>query len=148
MCKFVTVITVVSIFLLPIAILLIVSGEQDRESGCQEGTRASFYLHEWNFIQGLHDIVLWCAIVGTIAIKWWLKPGDRFHSYATVVYICDILWLVALTIIGIVILATDENNSCVAEGKYMAVVAIVSLSVGTTLRGGAFSIIMLFLNDD
>lgn len=148
MCKFITATTVFSILLLPIAILLIVSGEQDRESGCQEGTRASLYLHEWNFIQGLHDLVLWFVLFALIVISHWIKLGDNFLTFAKVIVICDILWLFCLFVIGIVILATNENNSCVAEGKYMAVVAIVSLAVGTELRAVTFVVIPMFLSED
>lgn len=148
MCKYLAVITPVSFFLLPIAILLIVSGEKDRDSECQQETRASFYLHEWNFIQGLHDLVLWFALVTVIAIKWWQKGGDLFRLVTIIVFVLDILWLIVLAIIGIAILATNENNSCVAEGKYMAVVAIVSLTVGTPLRAGAFATIGIFLDVD
>lgn len=148
MCKFITATTVFSILLLPIAILLIVSGEQDRESGCQEGTRASLYLHEWNFIQGLHDLVLWFVLFALIVVGHWIKLGDNFLTFAKLIVICDILWLFCLFVIGIVILATNENNSCVAEGKYMAVVAIVSLAVGTELRAVTFIVIPMFLSED
>mgnify|MGYP000913209388 CR=1 FL=1 len=114
------------IFVLGLAVPTIYFGYADEDSSCQEGTRAGMVLSDWVKVTGIKQIV----VFGTLNILFFLFLSfekDVLMIIITVLVVADVLFSIAWWVIGVVILATKENNSCVSEGKGMAVMAIINL---------------------
>ena len=123
------------VFVLGLAIPTIYFGYADEDSSCQEGTRAGMVLSDWVKVTGIKQIV----VFGTLNIFFFLFLSfgqDAIMISMLVLVVVDSLFSIAWWIIGVVILATNENNSCVAEGKGMAVMAIINLVLAIFNLGG------------
>ena len=113
-----------SIFVLGLAIPSVIFAFQDEDSSCQQGTRGGLTLSDWLKGFGLEKIILTGVMYVSLALglvhEVLMVPG--FIAVAV-----DIFFTVAWWIWGVVILATNENNRCVAQGKAMAVMSIIDL---------------------
>lgn len=115
------------IFVLALAIPTIVYGYRDEDSECQQGTRAGMILSDWVKVVGIKQISVFATLNILFFVGFTWEPA---MIGIIIIIIVDTLFNFAWWIIGIVILATNENNSCVAEGKGMAVMAIINLVLG------------------
>ena len=107
----------------------------DRDSSCQEGYRAGLLLHEWLMVWGVVPIVM----VGVmISHGLYINVVPRVAPVVRYIYIgIPVLYAIYAciwTIMGIVILSTNENNNCVAQGKGMAVMSIIDIAIGTAMQ--------------
>jgi hypothetical protein len=112
---------------------------EDENSTCQKGTRGGLNLSDWLKGAGFSDVI-------TLFFVWvmmLLAAGLEFDPSgpAIILTLLAALFKVMWWIWGVVILATAENNHCVAEGKGMAVMAIIWLvlswgSLGAGKSGG------------
>lgn len=118
-----------AIFVLGLAIPTVYFGHLDEDSTCQHGTRAGMVLSDWVKVSGWSAIAYSIAVPIVIGISKLVKTPVHYFviSFITVI---DLLFWISWWIIGVVILSTNENNSCVAEGKGMAVMAILQLIFG------------------
>jgi len=118
-----------SIFVLGLAIPTIYYGFEGEDSTCQEGTRGGINLSDWVKWEGLSAVVVtawaWIISIMSLATKW-----EGFMTVGIIVLIIDMLFWLMWWVWGVVILATNENNNCVADGKGMAVIAIINLFIG------------------
>lgn len=109
-----------SLFVVGVAIPLLHFGYIDEHSTCQLGTRAGLTLSQWVKVTGWELISLTLFVFVALAL--------RLRSVIVAcVIVADIVFSFAWAIVGIVILATNENNECVKQGKGMAVAAIVAI---------------------
>lgn len=106
----------------------------DRDDECQKGTRAGLTLSDYLLAQSiwaLFQMVLVLALIVT------LEASSTNHGtfYNKVFGCTGILFAVsevarfAFWVVGLVILCTNENNECVAEGNRLGVFTLVSLIV-------------------
>lgn len=109
-----------SLFVVGLAIPLLHFGFVDEDSTCQLGTRAGLTLSQWVKVTGWELIALTLFVFVALALR--MKS-----VVAACVIVADIVFSLAWAIVGIVILATNENNECVKQGKGMAVAAIVAI---------------------
>ena len=127
-----SVIFCISIFVLALAIPTTYYGYADEDSTCQEGLRAGMNLSTWVKVTGLVPI----AITGMLylaSLIMHFTPASiniLLANASAIILILDLFFYMTWWIIGVVILATNENNECVADGKAMAVLAIINLVIG------------------
>jgi hypothetical protein len=115
----------VGLFVLAINIPLVYYGFQDEDSTCMHGTRGGIDLELWAKLVGFEKIGLTGLVYITSAFA---MCGADFVLVGTgICLFLDIFFHIVMWIWGVVILATNENNTCVAEGKDVAIVAIVWL---------------------
>jgi hypothetical protein len=100
-------------------------GYMDEDSTCQEGTRGGLNLSDWNKGFGLEKIAVNSALYLTAILVIFLHEKFIMFGFCSVMF--DFFFNIAWWIWGVVLLATPENRNCVAEGKGMAVIAIVDL---------------------
>jgi hypothetical protein len=119
----------VSLFVLGLSIPTVYYGFEDENSTCQEGTRGGLDLSDWVKGAGLSSIIItaWVWIMAALAA---FTEKEVFIGAAIGVLVADIFLWIMWWIWGVVILATNENNNCVAQGKGMAVMAIINLVMG------------------
>lgn len=96
---------------------------------CQEGTRGGINLSDWTKGAGLSAIAVtaWVWIMATLSA---ITGSGNFLIVMTGVLTADTFFWIVWWIWGVVILATNENNQCVVEGKGMAIMAIINLVIG------------------
>jgi uncharacterized YccA/Bax inhibitor family protein len=118
-----------SLFVLGLAIPTVYYGFADEDSTCQEGERGGLNLSDWCKGAGLSAIVVtaWIWIMAGFTLA---TNHEGFMIGALVVGIADVFFWIMWWIWGVVILATNENNRCVAQGKGMAVMCIINLVLG------------------
>jgi hypothetical protein len=118
-----------SIFVLGLAIPTTYYGFADEDSTCQEGERGGINLSDWVKGAGLSAICVtgWVWAMAGLAVA---TEHEAFVISGIVVCILDIFFWIAWWIWGIVVLTTNENNTCVSDGKGMAVMAIINLAIG------------------
>jgi hypothetical protein len=107
------------LFVLAINIPLVYYGFQDEDSTCMHGTRGGINLELWAKLVGFEKIGLTGLVYITSAFA---MCGADFVLVGT--GIC-LFFHIVMWIWGVVILATNENNTCVAEGKDVAIVWLV-----------------------
>jgi hypothetical protein len=119
----------VSLFVLGLAIPTVYYGFEDEDSTCQEGERGGINLSDWVKGAGLSSIAItaWVYIMAALAA---MTDSAVFIGAGIGVLIADIFFWIVWWIWGVVVLATSENNNCVAQGKGMAVLAIINLVFG------------------
>lgn len=115
-----------TICLSPLAIVSIYYASTESDADCQEGTRAGLNLSEWLMGSGTEKLAV-LASFWVIALSSMCIGGDASLGIGAFVIVADVLFSIVWWIIGVVVLATNENNKCVAEGNPMAIVAIVNL---------------------
>ena len=100
----------------------------DENSSCQEGTRGGINLSDWNKIFGFEKAGLNVAMMIAAPV---VVYGNELFVYvpATALFL-DFFFNIIWWIWGVVVVATNENNNCVEEGKGMAVMAIINLALG------------------
>lgn len=118
----------ISLFVLALNIPLVYYSFQDEDSTCVQGERGGIDLPLWGKLVGLEK----CVLTGFLYICLLLSAfGADFMMYgASVALIVDVFWHIMFWIWGVVIIATNENNLCVKEGKGMAVTCIIWLVTG------------------
>lgn len=120
-----------TICLSPLAIVSIYYANAESDAECQEGTRAGLTLSEWLMGSGIEKLAVIASIWFAVILKRFFllnaSIGDASFGIGVVVIVADVFFTIIWWIIGVVILATNENNKCVAEGNPMAIVAIVTL---------------------
>jgi hypothetical protein len=124
----------VTIFMMGLAIPTVYYGFEDEDSLCQEGERGGLNLSDWVKGAGLSTIVLtiWVWVMAGFTA---LTDHQGFMIAGMVVAIADVFFWIIWWIWGVVILATNENNKCVAQGKGMAVMCIINLVMGEVRFG-------------
>ncbi len=100
-------------------------GFSEEDATCQQGTRAGLILSDWVKVQGLKTICANFAFCVFVAIAIAFK-SNAAGFFASVVSLLNILFTIIWFVIGVVVLATNENNSCVAEGNPLAVITIIN----------------------
>lgn len=118
-----------AIFVVGLSATTVYFGYADEDSACQEGLRAGMVLSDWVKVTGWTPIAytIFIPVVAGIAV---FTNVDSILISIPILLILDLLFWIVWWIIGVVILATNENNHCVAEGKGMAVMAIIQLVIG------------------
>lgn len=118
-----------AIFVVGLAAPTVYFGYADEDSTCQEGHRAGMILSDWIKVAGWTPIAytIFIPVVAGLAL---LTKVEALLISIPILLIIDVFFWIAWWIIGVVILATNENNHCVAEGKGMAVMAIIQLVIG------------------
>jgi hypothetical protein len=101
-------------------------------------------LSTWVKVAGLAPLGV-ATLLPIIAGIVWSTRATGLLIVLPVVVVADALFLVAWWIIGVVILATNENNRCVSEGTGMAVMAIINLVIGS-VRLGFVDAIKVFMD--
>ena len=119
----------ISLFQLGLIIPSLYFGYMDENSSCQEGTRGGLNLSDWIKGFGLEKVAINASLYLTVLLV--VILNEKFVILGGVSLILDFFFNIVWWIWGVVILATAENNHCVAEGKGMAVVAIVNLVLST-----------------
>lgn len=100
----------------------------DENSDCQQGTRGGLNLSDWLKGFGFEKI----ALNGVVFISTLIILQTERLEGAILLGVgmgLDFFFNIAWWIWGVVILATKENNSCVSDGKGMAVMAIIDLAL-------------------
>lgn len=90
-------------------------------------------LSTWVKVAGLVPIAITGMLLYLVSLIMCCVPVSITNLLATasaVILIMDLFFYAIWWILGIVILATNENNECVADGKAMAVLAIINLVIG------------------
>lgn len=124
-----TSITCTALFVLAINLPLLLLAIEDEGASCMEGTRAGLNLELWAKIVSLEKICLTFYLF--ISFLLFLKTQKEILvGTMGVLLILDLLFTVMMSVWGIVILATNENNDCVAEGKGVAVMSIIWIVLG------------------
>lgn len=118
-----------AIFMICLAVPTLYFGHLDENSECQHGLRAGMILSDWVKVAG------WTSVAVTIFIPTIACIAKMIRFFELVILIpliltIDTFFWITWWIIGIIIVSTDENNHCVAEGKGMAVMAIVQIVIG------------------
>lgn len=97
----------------------------EENATCQMGTRAGLTLSGWLKAVGIID----ASILGLV----WLGAliFTRMQRFGTAlmvnILICGFTAKIVLSIIGITLLATKENNSCIKDGNALGILAIINL---------------------
>ena len=119
----------ISLFVMGLALPTVYYGFADEDSTCQKGERGGLNLSDWCKGTGLS------AIIVTVWI--WIMTGFTaltqhrvFMISAMTVAVADVFFWIIWWIWGVVILATNENNKCIVQGKGMAVMCIINLVMG------------------
>lgn len=117
----------VSLFVLGLAVPTVYFGFEDENSTCQRGEHGGLNLSDWVKGVGLSAVILVFVQLSCVALAGVTNGVTLFVAmiYAGFDLVLWIIWWIW----GTVILATNENNSCVADGKGMAIVAIINLLV-------------------
>lgn len=118
----------VSLFVLALNIPLLYYGFEDEDSTCVQGERGGIDLPTWNKIVGMEKVVLTLFLYISLIIA--SLGGEFMLIGVSIALILDIFWHVIFWIWGVVIISTNENNSCVSDGKGMAVICIIWLVLG------------------
>ena len=116
----------VAVLVLTLGITTTVIAFQNEDDNCQHDKRASMYLSDWLKISGLEPVCL----VGFFAIMipvTMATDSAIFVVFLSVIAVLHVLFTFAWWVIGIVMVATNGNNECVAEGTALGVMAIISL---------------------
>lgn len=139
-----SVIACVTLPMLALGITTTYYGFADEDADCQRGERGGLNLSDWVKGQGLTTIIMvgWIWLMSLILI---VTDNDTVMVPFVFVIVLDILFAFMWWIWGIVILATNENNRCVAEGKGMAIMCIINLVIG--LFGTSSYSSLLKMND-
>ena len=113
---------------LPMIIPSLFYAFQDEDSTCQVGDRGGLNLSDWLKGWGFEKIAAFVVtdMYVVLAAQW---DEGLFTFGVTVCVFMDAVFSFIWFIWGIVILATAENNRCVAEGKGMAIMAIIDLAM-------------------
>lgn len=122
---------------LGLAIPTVYFGFAEENATCQHGTRAGLLLSDWVKAQGLEKICV-TFVYSFLMLMTIVTERDGYALLSLVVKVCDILFTMIWWIIGVVVLATNENNSCMAEGNPLAIITVINL-VFTWLTLGASS---------
>lgn len=104
---------------------------QEENASCQHGTRAGLTLSSWLKGSGFADV----AVMGLYWIFAFVAQTDAGQVGFMVTYISSIIFTVVWWIIGVVVVSTNENNSCVAEGNALGIMTIIVLVLGSVVRG-------------
>jgi hypothetical protein len=134
-----------SVFVLALAIPVLYFGFADEDATCQHGTRGGLTLSDWNKGAGL-SLVIITALIPIGAVLAVLTDNDGFVAALMAVLGADVLFSIVWWVYGVVVLATVENSACVAEGKGMAVTAIIYLAM-SWIRFSYFSVVGLLISD-
>lgn len=118
----------ISLFQLGLIIPSLYFGYEDENSTCQAGTRGGINLSDWIKIFGFEKVGINTALFLTSFLT--IYANDYFIIFGAISVGADFFFNIAWWIWGVVVLATSENNRCVAEGKGMAVMAIIDLVLG------------------
>ena len=135
----------VATFVLALAIPTLYFGFADEDATCQHGTRGGLTLSDWNKGAGL-SLVIITAIIPVGAVLAVLSNHDSFVAALMAILGADLLFSIVWWVYGVVILATAENRECVAEGKGMAVTAIIYLAM-SWIRVSYFTVVGMLIAD-
>lgn len=118
----------VAAMVLSINIPLIYYGAQEQDSICVEGTRGGLDLPTWCILTGATNV----GVFGFCLILAFCMPFfEQVSMYLSVTFVVlSTIFNAIMWVWGIIILATNENNNCVAQGENMAIAAIVWLVLG------------------
>ncbi len=111
--------SIMSAFVIGFAIPSIYIGFRDDSSSCQDGTRAGLNLSDWLKGYGFEKV--------SVTVLVWLSIVSRTTPLLVVAVIFDYIFWFIWSIIGIVLLATNENNDCVGDDTDLGDMAIVAL---------------------
>lgn len=114
-----------SVLILGLAVPVLYFAFEDENSTCQKGTRGGLTLSDWLKGAGFSDVcLLFCIwVIMLMAATCEMEPAGPAIVLTVIALVFKVMWWIW----GVVILATAENNHCVAEGKGMAVMAIIWL---------------------
>jgi len=117
----------VSVVQLVMIIVCYVYAFQDQHDDCQDGKRGGINLFEWCVGEAsaalITLVLLWVVVGVSVCVN--TDPTGGVFIILTLSAIFSTIW----NIWGIVVLSTNENNQCVAEGKPFAIVAIVYIAI-------------------
>jgi membrane-associated HD superfamily phosphohydrolase len=120
-CKLICVTNIcVSIIVAPFIVCCLYYGYQDKDHPCQEGQRASMYLYQWVIGTGYYTLASMVLYWVVISISIWFE-----NPAIVIIFILQRLFIFAWAVIGIVIVSTNENNKCIAQGVDMAIIAVI-----------------------
>ena len=140
-CEMIMLFIAVAVFSIGLAAPTLYFGYHDKGSTCQEGERAGMTLSTWTIITGFSHITS-LGLVGLGCINAVVSTNKVVPNILLFILTLDLFWYISWSIIGVVILATNENNNCVSQGKGMAVMAIINI-VLFELRGVYYATITI-----
>lgn len=111
-----------------LGVIALVYGIRDENDECQEGTRGGLNLSDMTKGMGVEFLIFAHLFIFAIII------GGYTKSAAPLVIVCilDVVFKFIWYIWTIVVLATNENNNCVASGSDMAIICIVYICIGSS----------------
>jgi hypothetical protein len=115
-----------TLYILPITILTLYISFNNEQDPCQKGRSAGLYLSEWLKVAGFTDILILTIYWLFVVIEYICNPELGTACYALAVYISIFVQMV-IRIIGIVILATPNNSTCVSIYNQIGMMAIVNI---------------------
>ena len=115
---------IISVVVLGTAFPATLYGFGDEDASCQKGTRGGINLSDW--LKGFGMEKIFIVVLACISLAF-SQCCQAFTYIGGTISVIDILFTIAWAIWGIVILATGENNDCVAEGHEMAIMAIIDI---------------------
>lgn len=116
-----------SVILVSLGVSSLVIGIVNEYNECQHSTRGGLTLSDWNKIVGIEKLV---TVFTTFLLIVFLKKSIDVGSVTAIVLLfLEQILCVILYVWGIVLVSTNENNSCV--GTDMGVFSIVNLGLAT-----------------
>ena len=116
----------VAIFTLGLGIPTLIFAFSEENDSCQKGTRGGLTLSDWSkgagFNLALSTLIMMIALSLNLATK---RKGPAQFSLILLGF--GLVFTVMWEIWGIVVIATAENNQCVADGSGMAIMAIINI---------------------
>ncbi len=116
-------------FVLVLSLPTIYFGFIEEDNLCQEGTRAGMVLSDWLKVAGLTALV-YTFFIPTIVMIAQILDVDAVIYAIPIVMIMDIFFWIVWVVLGIVILATNENRRCIEEGTTIGVMTVLQLVLG------------------
>lgn len=102
-------------------IALIAVAVDESDEPCQEGLRGGIDLSTWAIVWGAENI----AIVLVFVLAYGFKRQAELVIAAVAHYLFAFTWVIW----GIVVLATNENNNCVASSNPLAIMCIIACAL-------------------
>lgn len=114
--------TMWTFYILPITVLSLFTAIANEDDPCQKGKTIGLYLSEWLSMAGFIDVMILSTYWTFAMVEYLYSTELASVCYAMSVYM-SILMQITIRIIGIVIISTQNNSSCISKDLGIATIA-------------------------
>jgi len=115
---------------LGLSIPALIIGSSNSDDPCMHGKRGGVNLSDWLILYGIEKIVTYVLFMLSSLL---IFIDEFLLIVPSIILYLDTIFQFTITIFGIVLLSTNENNNCVSSGSDLAIMTIIIITIGTCI---------------